>query len=132
MDTLKKVEEIYSANARMIKDMERLSDYLDTLKEKRYNDSVSSCERRLLDVDQALADVSAIVAYLNIFITKMYSGEYTKELFECSNSLKSDVSLQATNLLSYCRTLAFMLNERSKTARAVYDNKVKDEEKNIR
>lgn len=131
-ETERKIEDIIEMSKRMSRDMERLSDYLETLRERRYNNSVAGFERKMLDIDQALADASAITAFLNVVALKLYSGEYPKDLFEITPISKSEFSLQAMNLITYCRTLSFMLNERSKTARTVYDSRVKDEEKSVK
>ena len=131
MDYEKKIKEIQEMSQRMRNDMDRLSSYLDTLLGKKYKFCIEESTQRALDIDQAMTDLSAIIAFLNVIQLELYSGAYTKELFELTSISKSEFSMQVANLSSYCKSLAFLLSERSRTARIVLDACIRDSEKSV-
>jgi len=123
-----KIDKIVSSTSRMRRDCERVSSFLDEIGVKEYSNDVDGSENRLKDIDAALAEVSAISAFLACLVTDLFSGQYPKELFEITSVSKSEFSSQVFNLIAYYKSLSFVLIERSKTARAVLGHLV-DREK---
>ena len=84
-------------------------------------------EARLFDIDDVVAESLAIMSYLSLIMMRLYSNEYSTELFELSPYRKSDFMSQVSTLHTYYKSIQYMLVERSKTARSVYEYHVQRE-----
>jgi len=127
------IQDIEEMSQRIGRDSNRLSKCLDVLSKETYTDDYDGYHKRLLDIDAIIADVSATISFLGVVITKLYTGEYSQHAFEMAKNApsKSEFSNQAYALMNYLRTTTFLLTERSKIARTVFEYKVLDIQKSV-
>lgn len=122
MNPEQKIEHIVKCTSRMRKDSIRLSQFLDQMLEKPYNlNSIEGLGLFLSDLDHGLAEILAMTAFLNLIRMEIYSGEYPTELFELTPVSRSEFLAQVSNLLSYYKSMSYVIIERSKIARSALE-----------
>ncbi len=122
------IENLAKSTNRIRRDVQKFFDYLESLESKEYGNKIEDYEQRMLDIDQALANMVLLVSFLQIEQMMLYSNEYPPEMFEALSLSKAEFSSQVINLLSHFKSLSFVLTERSRIAREIWKTKVDREE----
>lgn len=122
-----KLQKLVESSQRMSSDAARLENRLKNLCHCTYPDTVEGHEAKLFDIDDVMAESLAITSYLSLIMMRLYSGEYSTELFELSPYRKSDFMSQVSTLQTYYKSIQYMLVERARTARSVYEYHVQKE-----
>lgn len=116
-----KLNALIEATQRMRRDAERVRERIEKLRGSTSRESIEDIEKRLWEIDDINAELCAIIAFLSSIQAMLYSGEYSSELFELAKMKKNEFSFQVSNLLSYYKTVAFAIQEMSKTTRIIYE-----------
>jgi hypothetical protein len=123
-----KIKSLRESTERLRRDCERLHELLNHISNKKYPNTLEGYENRMFDIDHSLSDLLAIDSYLSVVSMKLFSGEYNKELFEAVGVSKQDFSSQVFSLREFYRSMSFLLTERSRTSRSVWESKNKQEQ----
>lgn len=120
--TQEKVNKLVENTQRMRRDAERVRLSIDNLRESKPRESLEEIERRLWEIDDVNAEICAMVSFLSTIQMMIFSSEYPPEVFQLARINKNEFLFQVSNLLSYYKTVAFSIQEMSKTTRSIFEH----------